>query len=153
MSNNTSLISKYIFVLTMLVISNCFSQNLKKIKETDTLYVYFKKDKKKLYNQMDMDEKTYSFNYLNEYNNYETIWFRQGTTRSNEILKRSKSFLKRNKDIIVTYDFLKKFSYKDATELLKSKNMIYLIDHDDNGWFTKKLKEVVVAGYWEQSIE
>ena len=153
MSNNTSLISKYIFVLTMLVISNCFSQNLKKIKETDTLYVYFKKDKKKLYNQMDMDEKTYSFNYLNEYNNYETIWFRQGTTRSNEILKRSKSFLKRNKDIIVTYDFLKKFSYKDATELLKSKNMIYLIDHDDNGWFTIKLKEVVVAGYWEQSIE
>ena len=102
---------------------------------------------------MDMDDKTYSFKYLNEYNNYATIRFRQGTTRSNGILKKSKSFLKRNKDIIVTNDFLKKFSYQDATELLERKNKIYLIDYNNHGWFTIKLKEVEVAGYWKQSIE
>jgi len=49
--------------------------------------------------------------------------------------------------MIVNYDFLKTYDYKVATEILNKKKKVYLIDYDDIGLFSIKLKEVEVYGY------
>ncbi|MNF03572.1 hypothetical protein D3C80_2029220 [compost metagenome] len=72
---------------------------------------------------------------------------------SPEEIKKSKSFLKKNKDIIVTYDFITKYNLAEATDLIGHKKKVYLIDDDDIGWFSIKLKEVKVMGVFYPSIE
>jgi hypothetical protein len=46
------------------------------------------------------------------------------------------------------------FSYENAKKLLFEKKKIYLIDYDDIGWFSIKLKEVKAMDYsYLNSIE
>lgn len=55
--------------------------------------------------------------------------------------------------MIITYDFLTKYNLEEATDLLANKKKVYLIDNDEIGWFTIKLKEVKVMGALPQSVE
>ena len=62
-------------------------------------------------------------------------------------------YISKNKDIIITYDFLTKYNLGEATELIGHKKKVYLIDKEDISWFSIKLLEVKVIGTWKQSIE
>jgi hypothetical protein len=72
---------------------------------------------------------------------------------SPEERKERRSFLRKNKDIIMTYNLLTKYDLGEATELIGHKKKVYLIDYDDIGCFSIKLKEVKVMGALPQSIE
>lgn len=150
---NTSLIIKYIFIITLFVSNTIYSQSLEKIKLSDTVYVYFKKDRAIIYNQQKpLDNYIYTFTYLSKNNFHQTIWFHRDDTRFNQIIIKRRKFIKENKDIMVSYPFLKKFNYRQATKLFDNKK-VFLIDKDDIGCFKIKLKEVQVSGFYEQSIE
>ena len=134
-----------------------FSQDIEKIKKADTIYIYFKRDKNQFSDQNNRINTT-NLNYY--YSNFSTInpknspiTFIHHYAISPEERKVKKSFLKKNKDLIVTYGFLKKFSLGEATELIGYKQKVYLIDYDDIGFFSIKLKEVKVVGVLPQSIE
>lgn len=131
------------------------SQNLEKIKNSDTIYVHFKlsKDQLHLYTKIIKNKNIekrdeYFFTFKNSF----PMTFTHDYL-SPEEKKISKSFLKKNKDLIVTYDFITKYNLAEATDLIGHKKKVYLIDDDDIGWFTIKLKEVKVMGTLPQSIE
>ncbi|MGO4820273.1 MULTISPECIES: hypothetical protein [unclassified Flavobacterium] len=150
---NSSLIIKYIFIITLFVSNTIYSQSLEKIKLSDTVYVYFKKDRTIIYNQQKpLDNYIYTFTYLSKNHIYQTIWFQHDDNRFNQIIIKRRKFIKENKDIMVSYPFLKKFNYREATKLFDNKK-VFLIDKDDIGCFKIKLKEVQVSGFYEQSIE
>ena len=71
---NTSLIIKYIFIITLFVSNTIYSQSLEKIKLSDTVYVYFKKDRAIIYNQQKpLDNYIYTFTYLSK-NNFRLVY-------------------------------------------------------------------------------
>ena len=136
--------------------SLCFSQDLEKIKSSDTIYIYFKRDK----NQFANTNNNLNLNNLNYYYNFgyvgtfqNTITFMHHYSLSPEERKEKKSFLRKNKDLIITYEFLIKFNLEKATDLIVNKKKVYMIDFDEIGWFFIKLKEVKVLGTYKPSIE
>lgn len=134
-----------------------FSQNFEKIKKSDTIYIYFKKDKNQFSNSNNSIDQTnlnyYYSNFSLKYPKSNYMTFIHHYSISPEEKKEKKSFLRKNKDLIITYDFLTKFSLAEATDLIGSKKKVYLIDYDDIGWFTIKLKEVKVMGTLKPSVE
>ena len=137
--------------MQQLLINNnfIFSQNIEKIKKSDTLYIYFE-SKNNTYDQV-MDKKTYAFNYLNNFGHYNTLWF-YVKSNSNILSLKRRRFFKKNKDVIVNYNFLNKLSFKDATFLFDNK-IVFLINKEEMNWNYLKLNEVNVCGYSELSIE
>ncbi|RKR04679.1 hypothetical protein C8C83_4012 [Flavobacterium sp. 90] len=148
----------FVFFLLLIPIT-VLSQEIEKIKKSDTIYIYFKKDKDNQHVNEEITSNTkikyynyyYIFGYLNEYQILMT--FTHHYSISPEEKKEKKSFLRKNKDLIITYDFLTKYNLGEATDLIGHKKKVYLIDEDDIGWFTIKLKEVKVIGTFPQSIE
>lgn len=133
-----------------------YSQDVEKIKKSDTIYVYFKRSK----TQFSNTNNTVNLKNLNYYYIFShvgetqiSMTFIHHYSLSPEEKKEKKSFLRKNKDLIVTYDFLTKYNLGEATDLIGHKKKVYLIDDDDVGWFTIKLKEVKVMGTFPQSIE
>lgn len=140
---------KIIIFLILIIPSILLSQNLDKIKEADTLYVYFKNDninqiknlansKFKSFNYvfvLDVEKikPRQSFSFFEDYRNSipETKWVR-------------KSFLKKNKIIIVNYDFFKMVGFFEAEQLLLNKKKIFLIDFDSINFFKAKIIEVKI---------
>ena len=145
----------YLFIL--LISITVFSQDLEKIKKADTIYIYFKRDKNQFSNtnnSNNLNNLSYyysNFGDINPKSSYMT--FMHHYSLSPEERKEKKSFLKKNKDLIITYDFLTKYSLSEATELIGDKKKVYLIDYDEIGWFCIKLKEVTVMGVLKPSIE
>lgn len=145
-------------IILLLIPIIVFSQKIEKIKKSDTIYVFFKKDNGKQFHNLEIpiskkkyDNYYYVFGYIGTYQN--SMTFIHHYSISPEERKEKKSFLRKNRDLIVTYDFLIKFSLAEATDLIGSKKKVYLIDYDDIGWFTIKLKEVKVMGTLKPSIE
>lgn len=146
-----------IYLLLLLLIPfTIFSQDLEKIKMADTIYIYFKRDK----NQYSLQNNSinlnnlnyyYTFEYAGKYRNYMTFVHHYSLSPKEKREKRS--FLKKNKDYIITHDFLTKYDLAEATDLIGHKKRVYLIDYDDICWFSIKLVEVKVMGTWPQSIE
>lgn len=134
-----------------------FSQELEKIKEADTVYIYFKRDK----NQFSTSNNSFNLNNLNYYySNFginnptsSTMTFMHHYRLAPEQRKERKSFLKKNKNLIITYDFLTKYNLEEATALIGHKKKVYLIDSEEIGCFHIKLVEVKVLGTWLQSVE
>ena len=84
-------------ILILLINNNfIFSQNIEKIKKSDTLYIYFE-SKNNTYDQV-MDKKTYAFNYLNNFGHYNTLWF-YVKSNSNILSLKRRRFFKKNKDV------------------------------------------------------
>ena len=134
-----------------------FSQDLEKIKVADTVYIYFKRDK----NQFSSSNNSFNLNNLNYYySNFgitnpksSTMTFIHHYSTTPEEKRERKSFLKKNKNLIITYDFLTKYNLAEATELIGHKKKVYLIDSAEIGCFHIKLLEVKVLGTWPQSVE
>ncbi len=145
-------IKKIIILVSLFLFCNdvMFSQNIHKIRESDTIYVYFKKDKINF--QQVSDEKMHAFNYLNENGRFNTIWFYNYSNINKIELKKKKRFLKKNKEVIIDYNFLKSFSYEEAT-LLFNKKVVFLLDRKDFCWNKVKLIKVKITGFSPLSIE
>lgn len=131
-----------------LFISECFSQNLEQIKKADTVYIYFENDKNlqghKVYTIKDTKTEYYHFVFTKT-PIFNWMQFLHGLWRT-DVKVEKKSFLKKNKDLIITYDFLTQFVLSEATELLEDKQ-VYLIDKKDFRWGQIKLKEVDIIGF------
>ncbi|HQZ24951.1 MAG TPA: hypothetical protein PLD18_06600 [Flavobacterium sp.] len=127
-----------------------YAQDLNKFIKSDTIYIFFKVSKDQHHHNTKIKEKNITKErdeYMFNYGNYHLFTFLPSNSISPEEKKVKKSFIKRNKDMIVNYDFLKTYDYKVATEILNKKKKVYLIDYDDIGLFSIKLKEVEVYGY------
>lgn len=152
----TSNIMKSIITIFILFINTyIFSQNIDKIKKADTIYIYFKEDKNfQIYSKSSLTTKlheTYFFNSIDK--SWIYIQFIHQSLYYGEEKKIKKSFLKKNKDLIISYDFLSKFNPIEATDLIGHKKKVYLIDDKDICWFTLKLKEVKVVGTYKINEE
>jgi hypothetical protein len=136
----------YILLLIPCVL---FSQDLKKIKVADTIYIYFKNDNVNQIKSLN-NSKLKSFNYIFVFD-LKDIKTRQSfdlfddyrTTIPETKLVR-KSFLKKNKNIIVDYDLLRKLGFFEAQRLLLNKKKLYLIDYDNIQCFKVKIIEVKI---------
>lgn len=141
------------FIILFLSFS-IYSQDIDEIRKSDTLYIYFKKD---LFKQMVVPQnKSYAdyFFIFGEYYKHNHIIFYHSALTPEQKTE-NKSFLREKKDIIINHNYLTNmFSYENAKKLLFEKKKIYLIDYDDMGWFSIKLKEVKVMDYsYLNSIE
>lgn len=125
----------YLFIL--LTTSNIlFSQDLEKIKNADTIYIYFKNDDVNQIKYL-VNSRLKSFNYTLFYDiknikPRQTFDFYQDyrtTIPETKLVK--KSFLKKNKNIIVDYDFFRKLGFEEAYQLLLNKKKLYLIDYEN----------------------
>lgn len=136
---------KAIITLLMITISGTiYSQYYDTLKKADTVYIFFKQNQyKQIYMPQSKGYGDYIF-VFNEYYKHTQIMLYHNPYIAEE-KKEKKSFLKKHKSIMINYDFLiNMLSYQDAKKLLLSKKKIYLIDDNDTGWFSIKLKEVKV---------
>lgn len=135
-----------------------FSQDLNKIKASDTIYIYFKNDNINQIKNLS-NNKLKSYNYIFEFDlkdikprqSLELFEDYRTTIPEKKIVK--KSFLKKNKNITVDYTFLKKLGFFEAHSLISNKKKIYLIDYRDMCLFKIKLKEVKFNNYNPNPIE
>jgi RNAse (barnase) inhibitor barstar len=131
------------------------AQDLEKIKKADTIYIYFKKNVnfQEYYIRNIKNEKAKYDDYFFLLKSWYPINLEFHHFYIQEERKVKKSFLRKNKDLILTYNFLTKFSLGEVTELIGHKKKVYIIDSDEIGLFTIKLKEVNVIGLYRPSIE
>lgn len=147
MHNKPSLNKILILVFLLFSSTKSYTQDFDKIRKSDTIYVFFKKDPLK---QITMPQKKgfgdYFFIFNEYYKHKHIIFYHSSLTPDKKTEK--KSFLKKNKDLIISYNFLiNMFSYEDAKKLFFNKRKIYLIDYNEIGWFTINLKEVKAMDY------
>jgi hypothetical protein len=145
----------YLFIYLFIPIT-ILSQNVEKIKKADTIYVFFKRDKNQFSNsnnRIKLNDLNYYYTFGEGEKNQNYMTFVHHYSLSPEEKKEKKSFLKKHKDIIITYDFLTKYNLGEATELIGHKKKVYLINKDNVTWFSIRLLEVKVIGTWKQSIE
>jgi hypothetical protein len=128
------------------------AQDLEKIKKADTIYIYFKEDKIKQIHHIETSrnqDKKYD-NYFFDYSNEQIAFQFSNRTTLNNVRKENKKFLKKNKDIILNYDFIKKVGNLNIAEMIGSfyyaKKVVYVIDDNDIGCFKISLKEVSIVG-------
>lgn len=122
-------------------------QDIKKIKESDTLYVYFKYDNlnqmKESNNIVNRDNYNYSFVFVAD-----NTKIRHDLTLVNnykitpEVKFVKHSFLRKRKDITVNYNFLKTLGFRESEKLLLEKKKIYLIDYEYLSHHKVRLAEV-----------
>ncbi|WP_445457228.1 hypothetical protein [Flavobacterium sp. HNIBRBA15423] len=143
--------------ITFFSISILNSQSLEAVKKADTLYIYFDKEHKNTVKYHDANKHidfyknyvTYGFNphpssiilfNSNTYKDYDNM--RKGIKNDERIEK--KSFLKKNKDIILDYDFFAENGFKKTFFALYKKT-IYLIDEDEIKGRKIKVKQVDIS--------
>jgi hypothetical protein len=139
-----------LYIYTLLIIPCLlFSQDIEKIKVTDTLYIYFKNDNVNQIKNL-ANSKHPSFNYIFVYDlkgikpRQSFNLFEDYRTEIPETKLVRKSFLKKNKNIIVDYDFFCKIGFREAEQLLFNKKKLYLIDNDNIYCFKIKILEVKI---------
>lgn len=138
--------------------NNLYCQSLGRIKEVDTVYVFFDKSITNTHKEYQANPQkslfyenyiTYSFNTIkrnaifflsNTYKNTDNM--REGIKNDERIEK--KSFLKRNKDIILGIEFFERNGFKNTFNLLYKKT-IYVIDKDEIKGKKIKVKQVDMA--------
>lgn len=143
--------NKLVFFLIMLFYSKCFSQNLEQIKKADTIYVYFEYNKKNQRHNKEVTTNTkqkyeYYYYIFSGIPNYQSMTFLHHYNSSPEERIEKKSFFKKNKDVVITFEFLTQFDLGEATQLIGNKKKVYLIDKKDFRCGKIKLKEVKVMG-------
>lgn len=146
MQNKPSLIRISILAFLLLSYVKNYSQNIDKILNSDTLYVYFKKDNinqtKSSNNIINEENHNYYFYFsIDETKVRQQCWLINHYSLTPEVKWKSKSFLKEKKDLIVNYKFLKALGYKESHMLFAKKKKIYIIDADYNRHSKIKLIE------------
>ncbi|WP_445457226.1 hypothetical protein [Flavobacterium sp. HNIBRBA15423] len=151
--NKTQLFLAFIFIL--IYSSNIYSQNVEDIKKVDTIYIYIDKTNKKIrrYPDANRHKSVFFKNYITyEFNpnKINTIFFVSNTYKDFDDVEKGiitderiekKSFLKKNKDVILDVDFFEKNGFKNTFNLLYKKT-IYLIDKDEIKGRKIKVKQV-----------
>ncbi|UOX33696.1 hypothetical protein LXD69_16885 [Flavobacterium sediminilitoris] len=148
----------FLFILSFK--SSLFSQSFESIKRSDTIYIYFDKDKKNSSREKAITTEKSEFyeNYLtykfdpdptntilfisNKYKNRDNI--KKGI-KNDERIER-KSFLKKNKNIILDIDFFTKNGFLE-TYLVIYKKIIYLIDKEEIKGRKIKVKQVEMMNF------
>ncbi|MEM0578354.1 hypothetical protein [Flavobacterium polysaccharolyticum] len=143
----------FFFKIILLFYIKTYSQDFNKIKEADTIYIIFKKEPyKQIYLAQKKGFGDYYFNFDKFYEFKQIIFYHN--PKAAEEKKLNKSFLKKHKDVLVNYNYLvNMYNYQNAKELLLNKKKIYLIDYNDIGWFTIKLREVKISNVNLNPIE
>lgn len=143
----------YILTICILFSTKIAAQDYEKIKKSDIVYIDFKETP---YQQIFLPQPNGYGDYyfiFEEYYKFKHIIFYQKPNLFEE-RNEKKSFLKKNKDLLIDYTFLiNMFSYVDAKQLLLNKKKIFLISHTDKRCFSIKLKEVKVLDYNLYPIE
>jgi hypothetical protein len=143
----------YILTICVLFSTKIAAQDYEKIKKSDIVYIDFKETP---YQQMFLPQRNcYGDCYFifEEYYKFKHIIFYQKPHLFEE-RNEKKSFLKKNKDLLIDYTFLiNMFSYVDAKQLLLNKKKIFLISNTYKRCFSIKLKEVKVLDYNLYPIE
>lgn len=136
-----------------------FSQCLEKIKQQNTFFILLdKNDKFSKYgcNPKDIipycgylflkeDGKPFEYNF--NYNKYPSLDHKYDDTQQRMVFRIHKSFIRKNKDIIITRDFMKKMGYIKIINLLDddaSNKTIFLINTADTKNGTILLREVQI---------
>lgn len=140
----------YIYIIFIFFGLNLSAQNIDKIQNSDTLYIYFKKDGinqiKTSNNNINENNHNYYFYFsIEETKVRQQCWLINHYLLTPEIKWKSKSFLKEKKDFIVNYKFLKSLGYKESHMLFTKKKRIYIIDADYNRHSKIKLIEASYA--------
>ncbi|UOX33692.1 hypothetical protein LXD69_16865 [Flavobacterium sediminilitoris] len=149
--------------MLILFSNKCISQSFSELKKTDTVYIYFKNDSEfeKRYKSIGGESKFYEnhlfysfvldsvstiiFTY-NDYMNSDD--YEKGIKTDFKIFK--KSFLRRNKDIILDIDFFLKNGFKETYMNALHGKIIYLIDSSEIKNRKIKIKQVkVISNYLE----
>ena len=157
-ASKTKTLVVFLFILSFK--SSLFSQSFESIKRSDTIYVYFDKDKKNSNREKAITTEKSEFyeNYLtykfdpdptntilfisNKYKDRDDL--KEGIKNDERIVK--KSFLKKNKDIILDIDFFTKNGFLE-TYLAIYKKTIYLVDKDEIKGRKIKVKQVEMMNF------
>ena len=140
------------YFLLLYYSSNLFAQDLEKIKNSDIIYVYIDANNHdQIHHKEQTVDKTRNFdNYIFEIDSLNSIQFTHHYNLAKETKCEKRNFLKKNKDLIVTIQIMKKIGIVDTAKLFFKKNgemkKIYMIEKDSIGWFKVLLKEVLTAG-------
>ena len=148
---------KKIIIFSLLIFFKSYGQNIDKIMQSDTAYFYFKKNE---FNQVKNSGHRDVANYMNYYfylykteNSHKRVEFSHHKINSPEIIKVCKSFIKKNKDLIISLEFLEKKDNINIISNLRLKKKIYIIDKDNVKLFSIKLVEVKLVEYNFLGIE
>lgn len=158
-----------IFGLLLFLAVNCFSQNLEKIKKSEVLFILHNgtngkyqskrilqkyKDKRTsfFYDFFFTDENHYSLQNEKMTFTYSQYYDFDQEYEDNPVpyFKINRSFLKKNKDLIVTGNFMKRIGYIESIKLIDNAKTIFLIDKSEIEDRNILIKEV---SYFELSIE
>lgn len=147
-----------IFNMFLLVTINCNSQDLEKIKENEVLFILHNGTngnyQSKIILQKHKDKRTgffYNFFVINKNETqlqdvkitftFSHYYDFNEEYKDNPVpyFKVNKSFLKKNKDIIVTGEFMNKIGYMESIKLINNAKTIFLIDKSE-----KQKKEIII---------
>lgn len=138
---------KLYLLLLLMIPKIIFSQDLEKIKVSDTIYI--KNDNINQIKSLN-NSKLKSFNHtflfdikdVKPRQSFDLFDDYRTTIPETKLVR--KSFLKKNKNIIVDYELLKKLGFFEAEQFLLNKKKLYLIDYDNIHCFKVKVKEVKI---------
>ena len=148
-----------IYFLLFLFSTYCvsYSQTLESIKNADTLYIYFDKEHKNTvkYHNANKHIDFYKNFIAYEFNPHPSsiIHFNSNTYKDYDNLEKDiknderiekKSFLKKNKDIILDYAFFERYGFKETFFEIYKKT-VYLIDKEEIKGRKIKVKQVDIA--------
>ncbi len=141
----------YLICITLLLLTiNCYSQNLKKIKQSEVLFILHN-GKNENYQTKSITQKhkdkrasiRYSF-FFEEENYYslqsevmEFIYWHyldfdeEDKNNPAPYFKVNQSFLRTNKDIIITREFMQKLGYAESVRLINKAQTIFFIDKSE----------------------
>ena len=142
---------KYLILnLLLLLITNSYSQNFEKIKQSEVLFILHNGTngnyQSKRISQKYEDKRasiSYDFFVVNKHEtqiqdakitlNYSHYSDFDEKSKGNPVpfFKLNKSFLKKNKDIIVTGEFMQKIGYIESVRLINNAKTIFLIDKSE----------------------
>jgi|APLak6261702949_1056265.scaffolds.fasta_scaffold07957_2 hypothetical protein len=124
-----------------------YDKTYERIKDLDTLFIYFKKNKKTIYHAENSQrsngyQENYYFNLKEFNNNFPEIYYMRW---SNDYLcsLEKRKFLKKNKEKTVDYNFLKKYGPCDLSDLINSgKKKVFIVEENEKNCGNYILKEV-----------
>ncbi|WP_298343760.1 hypothetical protein [uncultured Algibacter sp.] len=137
-------------IIISLVLSltiNCYSQNLEKIKQSEVLFILHNGtngnyQSKRISQKFKDKRASITYNFFFKEENYYSLqsevmrfiyWHysdfdEQYKDNPVPYFRLNKSFLKKNKDIIITGEFMQKIGYIESVKLINNAKTIFLID-------------------------
>jgi len=149
---------KQCLLLFLFIVYGCFSQNLDKLKNNEVLFVisenhngdFFKKTKVSK-NEKDTKRDSFWYDYYFKDGSIIKFSYREYTDFDKKEKNKpalffsiNKSFLRKNKDIIITKQFMHKIGCSKSMDLLKNAKTILLIEENPNNKKEVMLKEVIL---------